>query len=54
MKLLRTGIASHPIINPALCLVRCREPRVGAPPAPTVTHYMSEVELGAACRYKFW
>lgn len=54
MKLLRKRIESHPIINPILCLIRCREPWVGAPPMPTVTHYISEVELGAACRYKFW
>lgn len=33
---------------------RVQRALAGAPPLPTVTYYMSEVEPGAACRYRFW
>lgn len=34
MKLLRERIKSHPIINPVLCLIGCREPWVGTSARP--------------------
>lgn len=56
MKPLRKRIKSHPISDPTVCLIGSREPCIGMgpQPMPMATHYISGVELGAACRYKFW
>lgn len=54
MKLLRKGIKCQPKINPNYALWRAESLGWGLQPVPGATHYMSEVELGAACRYRFW
>lgn len=46
----RKIIKPQPITDPTLCLPGSSEPWVGLQPTLVVTHYISEVELGVACR----